>query len=156
MKKHIKKLGLFFVGVSLMLQTTVFAGGISVTLNGVQIPFDVEPQIIDSRTMVPLRAIFEALGATVEWDSDTQTVSAFRDNTTVAATIGSKIIYINDEEIMMDTTPVVINDRTLVPARFVAEAFECDVDWDADTQTVIITQEDDEEFYEDLGEQGED
>ncbi len=156
MKKHIKKLGLVMVVISLMMTTVVFANGISVTLNGIPINFDVEPQMINDRTMVPLRAIFEALGATVEWDNDTQTVSAYRDNTVVVATIGSKIMYLNDEEIMMDIAPVVINDRTLVPARFVAEAFDCDVDWEGNTQTVIITQDDNTESYRDLGEQGED
>lgn len=156
MKKCIKILGLCLVMMSIIMSTVVFASNISVALNGIPVKFDVAPQMINDRTMVPLRAIFEALGATVEWDNETQTVSAFKNDTVVVATIGSKIMYINDEESIMDVAPVVVRDRTLVPVRFVAEAFNCNVDWDGSTQTVIIKYEDNDTQYKDLGEQGED
>ena len=108
--------------------------------------FDVEPQIIDSRTMVPMRQIFEDVGAVVEWDAATQTVTARRkvsdnygiDETTVSLTIGSNKITINGEEQTMDVVPQIVNGRTLVPVRFISEALGAKVEWIADSQVVKI------------------
>lgn len=113
-------------------------GGISVTLNGEALTFDVQPQLIDNRTMVPLRKIFEAMGAVVDWNNDTQTVTATKGDERVIATINSKNVYINGETKTLDVPPMVIDDRTLVPVRFVAEAFGANVDWNEVAQTVII------------------
>lgn len=111
---------------------------ISVTLNGETLTFDVQPQLIDNRTMVPLRKIFETMGAVVDWNNDTQTVTATKGDEKVVATINSKNVYINGEIKTLDVPPMVIDDRTLVPVRFVAEAFGANVDWNEDTQTVVI------------------
>lgn len=89
--------------------------------------------------MVPLRAIFEGLGTTVEWNDSTQTVTAYNETTIVKATIGEYTMNVNGTAKSIDVPPMLVNDRTLVPARFVAEAFDCDVDWDGNTQTVYIT-----------------
>lgn len=113
---------------------------ITVTVNGVKVEFDQSPIIVDNRTLVPLRAIFEALGATVDWDGSTQTVTSERNNTIIKVTIGNNIIQRNNENIELDVPAQIINDRTLVPARAVAEAFGCYVDWNGETKTVIITQ----------------
>ena len=112
--------------------------GISVTLNGEALTFDVQPQLIDNRTMVPLRKIFEAMGAVVDWNNDAQTVTATKGDERVIATINSKDVYINGETKTLDVPPMVVNDRTLVPVRFVAEAFGANVNWDEGTRTVII------------------
>lgn len=112
---------------------------VTVTVDGRQVVFDVQPRLIGGRTMVPLRAIFESIGATVIWDEITQTVTSYNEVYVVKATIGSNIMTINGEERTIDVAPIVIDDRTLVPARFVAEAFGCDVDWDSDNFVVIIT-----------------
>ncbi len=109
--------------------------------------FDVEPQLINDRTMVPMRKIFEDVGAVVEWDDATQTVTATRkvsdnygiDTTTVKLTIGSNKITINGVEQEMDIAPVVINGRTLVPVRFISEALGAKVDWIDEKQLVKIT-----------------
>lgn len=113
-------------------------GGISVTLNGEALTFDVQPQLIDNRTMVPLRKIFEAMGAVVDWDDGTQTVTATKGNEKVIATINNKNVYISGETKTLDVPPMVIDGRTLVPVRFVAEAFGANVDWNEATQTVVI------------------
>lgn len=113
--------------------------GIQVTLNGTPISFDQPPIMENGRTLVPLRAIFEALGATVNWDGDTQTVTATRGDTTVSLTIGSDILTKNGQEVVLDVPAKSLSGRTLVPARAVAESFEATVNWDRDTQTVIIT-----------------
>lgn len=143
MKKCIKILGLCLVMMSIMMSTVVFASNdIKVAIDGEYVEFDVQPQLINNRTMVPLRAIFEALGAEVDWDESTQTVIAMKDDITVTATIGNTKMYIDDEERIMDVAPMLLNGRTLVPVRFVAEAFECDVDWDGEYSIVYIENHD--------------
>jgi len=114
------------------------AGEVSVVLNGKALSFDVPPQIINGRTLVPLRVIFESLGATVDWNGATQTVTAIKGGTTVSLTIGSNILTKNGVGVELDVPAQLINDRTLVPARAVAEAFGATVGWIDATQTVTI------------------
>lgn len=102
---------------------------VTVLLDGEIVEFDVKPQIIGGRTMVPLRAVFEKMGAVVEWDDPTRTVTATKGDKTVVATIGSNIMYINGTEYAMDVAPLLLGGRTLAPARFVAEAFDGKVLW---------------------------
>ena len=74
------------------------ADGISVVINDKPVEFgDVAPQIIESRTMVPLRAIFEALNATVEWDDATKTVKSAKGEITISLTIGENKLIKNGE-----------------------------------------------------------
>jgi len=112
---------------------------ISVILDGTALTFDVPPQIIDGRTLVPLRAIFEALGAEVNWDGNTQTITATDDDTEIILTIGSTTATVNGQATQIDVPAMIIDGRTLVPLRFVAESFGVDVDWDATTRTITIT-----------------
>lgn len=112
---------------------------ISVTLDGQKLSFDVPPQIINERTMVPLRAIFEALGTDVDWDQSTQTVTSSKDNITIRLTIDSNTMYVNGNTVLLDTPACVVNERTLVPVRAISEAFNTTVDWDNGTRTVIIS-----------------
>ena len=140
MKKFIKK-SVASLLIVILLATTIFASGISVTLNGSKIDFaDQEPVIVEGRTLVPLRAIFEALGASVEWDENTNTVFSQKGTTTISLTIGSNILYRNGEQKVLDVPAQIMNDRTMVPARAVAEAYGIDVDWDGDSQTVMLTE----------------
>lgn len=115
------------------------AKDITVLLDDQKVSFDVAPQIIDNRTMVPIRAIFEKLGATVSWDASTRTATAVIDDYVVKCTVGSKTLTVNGKQYQMDTTPVIVKNRTLMPARFAAEAFGASVSWDASTRTVSIT-----------------
>lgn len=140
MKKIMKTLMLCVLMLSVVFSNVAFASGeIKVAIDGEYVEFDVQPQLINDRTMVPLRAIFEALGAEVDWDNDTQTVIAMKDDVTVTATIGSTKMYIDDEEKIMDVAPMLLNGRTLVPVRFVAESFGCKVNWDEKENLVIIS-----------------
>lgn len=111
-----------------------------VLLNNAPIAFDQSPIIQDGRTLVPLRAIFEALGATVDWDGGTQTIISTKGEITISMTIGSDKMYKNGGEIPLDVAPGIFNSRTLVPVRAIAESFDCRVDWDGETQTVLITE----------------
>ena len=115
--------------------------GIKVVYNDKAIDFDVPPQIINDRTMVPLRAIFEAIGATVSWDGETRTVTAEKDGVKISLTIDVAEIVKNDQKIALDVAPVIVNDRTLVPVRAICESFGSTVDFDAENLTVIIADE---------------
>ncbi len=113
---------------------------IKVMLNGAAIDFaDVAPQIINDRTMVPLRAIFEALGAEVAWDDATKTVVAVKGEVTIKMTIGASTFTRNNESIALDSPATIVDSRTLVPVRAIAESFGSEVDWDGTTKTVTIT-----------------
>jgi len=114
---------------------------ISVTLNSNPIAFDVPPQMVDSRTMVPLRAIFEALNADIDWDGDTQTITATRESVVVVMQVDNPVITVSGASITLDVPPLIINSRTLVPTRAVAESFGVDVQWNQNTQTVVLTTE---------------
>jgi hypothetical protein len=106
--------------------------------NGTVTALDVPAQIINDRTMVPLRAIFEALGATVEWNGETRTVTSEKGNTKISLAIDDTNLYVNGEAKVLDVPAQIVNDRTMVPARAIAEAYGCKVEWDNDTRTVTI------------------
>ena len=125
----------------------VFAeDNITVTVNGNKLNFDQPPIIKDGRTLVPLRAIFEALGAEVTWLGEEQAIAAQSGDTTIVMQIGNNQfgkMTSSDNGVTydLDVPPEIINGRTLVPARAVAEALDCSVDWDGNTQTVTIISE---------------
>ena len=101
--------------------------------------FGVEPQIVNGRIIVPLRAVFEMMGATVDWDNETRTVTATKGDTVVILAIDSTTPTVNGEVVELDQPAIIINDRTMAPLRFVAEAFGGDVEWNEVTRTASIT-----------------
>ncbi len=107
-------------------------------VGGVAKVMDVAPYIKNGRTYVPMRYLGEALGAEVVWDDAARTVTLTKGDTTVVFTIGSTSYTVNGEAKTADVAPEITNDRTMLPARFVAEAFGAEVGWDAGTQTVLI------------------
>ncbi len=111
---------------------------VAVRVDGVYVKFDVKPQIVEGRTMVPLRAIFEALGATVEWNGDTRTVSSSLNGIDISLTIGESFLTRNGEKKTLDVPGMIVDSRTLVPVRAISEAFDCEVEWVNDTRTVLI------------------
>ena len=123
--------------VDYIAQNAVLA--VCVVLNGRRLDFDVSPQIINGRTLVPLRAIFEELGAKVDWDGSAQKVTATKDDTEVVLIIGSKSPTVNGKVISIDQPGIIINGRTLVPLRFISETLGASVKWDGGTKTVTIT-----------------
>ncbi len=113
--------------------------GIEVVLDGKMLAFDVQPTLLDGRTLVPVRAIFEALGATVTWDDATQTAIASKGGTEIHITIGEKQMLKNGLVVPLDVGAALVDARTLVPVRAIAESFDCTVEWIDATQTVKIT-----------------
>ncbi|NLY36869.1 MAG: copper amine oxidase N-terminal domain-containing protein [Tissierellia bacterium] len=121
--------------------TTSFTIGSNIyTVNGLMKVMDVAPYIKNDRTYVPMRYLGEALGAEVVWDDAARTVTLTKDDTTVVFTIGSTSYTVNGEAKTADVAPEIANDRTMLPARYVAEAFDAQVGWDAGTRTVLIQQ----------------
>lgn len=111
---------------------------IQVLLNGKRLKFDVEPIIMNGRTLVPLRAIFEAFGTLVEWNDNTKTVIAKQGNNVISIKAGSKTAYFNDKAIELDVPAIILDGRTLVPVRFISESFGYDVLWNESIKTVTI------------------
>ena len=112
---------------------------VTVLLDGEAIQFDQPPVIMSGRTMVPVRAIYEALGAEVKWDDQTKTASGTKCGITVSFTIDVAKVVINYNEKEIDAPATIVNSRTLVPVRALAEGFGVHVDWDGDTRTVLLT-----------------
>lgn len=104
---------------------------IQVYVDGQAVSFDQAPVIIDDRTLVPMRAIFKALGSEVTWSEPTQTITSTKGGDTVVLKIGDTGLYKNGQLVYTMAVPAqIINERTLVPVRAIAEAFEADVAWD--------------------------
>lgn len=117
-------------------------GNISVSLNNNIIEFDTKPQIINGRTMVPLRAIFETLGATVDWNEKKQMVTATRNETTIKLTINNATMHVNGNAITLDSPACLVDGRTLVPVRAISEAFDIQVEWKEIKPTTPIVYDD--------------
>jgi hypothetical protein len=111
---------------------------IPILIDGLEISSDQPPVIIEGRTLVPLRVIFEALGATVNWNNDTRSVIATRGDISIYLAIGSNTLYKNGQPVYLDVTAQIINDRTMVPVRAVSESLGANVVWDNDTRTVYV------------------
>ncbi|MDR7869256.1 MAG: stalk domain-containing protein [Tissierellaceae bacterium] len=99
------------------------------------------PIVVSSRTMVPIRAIVEAMGGTVDWDNSTQKIILTANGNTVNMWVGKKVITVNGEERQIDVAPIIQNERTYVPVRFSAENLNAKVDWINSTKEAVITYE---------------
>lgn len=139
----IKKLLSTILAISLGVSSLTYAFAedeIKVNLNDKPIQFDTAPQLINDRTMVPMRAIFEAIGATVDWNDGIITAS-YKDKQ-MTLSIDNPVAYITENgiatEYTLDSAPVLINSRTLVPVRFIGEQLGLLVDWNNETQTVYL------------------
>lgn len=109
-----------------------------ILLDGLPLPFPVPPMIIQDRTMVPFRAIAEALGVTVTWQAETRSIDARGADVEVHLAVGDTKALINGFPQLLDVPPLIVNDRTLVPLRFFSEAFGAEVGWDGTTRTVMV------------------
>lgn len=141
--KHLKK----FVALMFCLFTAVCTAyaqdeDVAVMYNGNLLEFsDVAPIIIDGRTMLPFRGVFEQMGAAVDYDDATRTARAVFNGNEISFSIDSTQIYSSqsaDPIYVMDVSPVIIDGRTLVPVRAVAEAGGLSVGWDSERRTVVV------------------
>ena len=111
------------------------------------VTIDVVPVIDNSRTMIPLRGLLEAMGATLTWDGEAQKITVTKEETVIEMQIYNKLVYVKkylggkyrDLRYTMDTPPKIRDSRTLIPVRFVSEHLGYNVTWNAETQEIIIT-----------------
>lgn len=139
MKAKLLAFSLVFTVSALMIAATVSAQAVRVLVDGDEVAFDQPPVIMGSRVMVPLRGIFEKMGATVDWTASTRTVEAARGNTLVVLKIGSRIARVNDRPVTLDVPAMVMRGRTLVPLRFISESLGTNVEWREEARTVLIS-----------------
>ncbi len=151
-----KRIVALFLLIMTMSATTAFATedllispapeqkAIDVIVNGNPLALDVAPVIVNDRTMVPMRAIFEALGAKVTWIPEDRLIIATCDDKFVVLQIDNAFMTVEKtgqtekESILLDAPPFILDDRTLVPARAVSEALDAEVKWDGTTRTVTV------------------
>ena len=129
--------------------TTVklWIGNASMLVNGVQQPIDAqgtEPVIVADTTLVPVRAVIEALGGSIVWNASARSVDAILGDCSVSAGIGGNVAYANGKAVAIDpanpkVVPLIISGRTMLPLRFVTENFGCSVVWVAATKTITYT-----------------
>ena len=134
-------LGFFLASVFLpatALGQVTQAGEIGIVINQEVQKYDAAPVLINGRTMVPLRGIFEKLGATVEWCADTRTITGTREQSKIILGVGQSRATVDGQEILLDAPPVIIKDRTMVPVRFIAESLGAQVEWNPVKRSVEI------------------
>ncbi|RNB84851.1 copper amine oxidase N-terminal domain-containing protein [Brevibacillus fluminis] len=115
---------------------------VHVTVNGQSVSFPDESPYVDvqtNRTMVPARFVAEKLGLKVQWNGQTKQVTFTKKEKTIILTIGQNRALVNGEQITFDAQAVIENKRTMVPIRFISEAFDAQIDWIADHALVVVT-----------------
>lgn len=115
---------------------------INVYIAGEKVEFDTPPVLVNDRTMVPMRAIFEKLGATVSWNEEFMRVEGlFENGRHIMLYIDKTNAYVDGELKTLDAAPYLKDGRTMIPLRFVAEGSGAVVDWDNDTQSAYVSPE---------------
>lgn len=121
----------------LLMTSSIFAaGGVNVIVNNSAI--DTEGTIVEGRTLVPVRGVFEQLGYNIEWDANTKTATITNGSNTVEMTQGNSYFTLNDEEITPDVPQQIIDGRFMLPLRAVGEAIGANINWDSATKTAYI------------------
>jgi Leucine-rich repeat (LRR) protein len=123
---------------------------INVVINGKELEFDVPPLIINGRAVLPLRTVFNELSAKVDWDGSTQTITATKNSTIIIVQINNKIAKVNNIEKTLEVPPIIIDGRTMVPLRFIAESFNASVNWDDGTRLISIISQNLDSNFKDL------
>ena len=107
-------------------------------VNGDKVKFDQKPFIENSRTLVPMRAIFEALDAEVIWNGEGRTITVTKGKNSIFLKVDSNKMLVNGKEKTIDVPAKIVGNRTLVPLRAISEALNSDVEWYPDSKTILI------------------
>lgn len=151
-KKGLKRLALA-TGAAVLVGGLASAEPITTELNGQRLTFDQPPVMQQGRVMVPLRGIFESLGANVLYEPASRSIKATGDDRTVELTLGQRQAFVNGQQVYLDVPADTLGGRTMVPLRFVSEALGADVKWMSATKTVAITHGDTSADNSNIGEQ---
>ena len=138
MKKRIISISLMIVMLFSIMSFATTTEDIGVLIDNSKVEFDVQPQIVNGRTLVPVRAIFESLEMTVGWDSETQTVTGEKEGLKISLKINNNNGSKNGKEIPLDAPATIIDGRTMVPVRFIAESTGAQVKWNGEKKQVEI------------------
>jgi len=122
----VKPLIMFFIGEKIYLS------------DNKEFVMDIAPFVSGGRTFVPLKYLAEALGAKINWDQTSQSISITKDQTTVVVEINKNVILINGQQKSMDVKPIISNERTFLPAKYIADAFGYSSSWDATQNSIIL------------------
>ena len=130
----------------LALLTAVFAlsssvlaaSSLKVNINGEELITDPPAMVESDRALVPMRAIFEKLGASVIWDGEKRSVVAAKGDSIILLQIDNTTMFVNSEKIELEVAPIIVKDRTLVPLKAVSEALGVDVKWEKETNEVNV------------------
>ncbi len=145
MRNIIKGTAVLTMALAVLIPPAYADGEITVSLNGATLDTPIPAQLVNDRTMLPMRAIFEALGAQVEWAGEDSLIFVTKGNKLIVLKIGTPQMSVQTTEstenrvIELDTAPFIDSDYTLVPVRAVAEALDAEVEWISDSRTVVIT-----------------
>jgi len=135
-----KKLLALLLIATLTVTSFAFADdGIKIIIDGTPQTYDQMPVIVNGRTMVPLRGIFEALGARVNWVDATKTIIGSKGDKTIVLQIDNTLANVSGKDITLDVAPQIISSRTMVPVRFISESLGAEVGWSGESRTVTIT-----------------
>ena len=110
-----------------------------VYVDGTLVVYPVQPILKNGSTLVPLRETFEAMGAVVTWNQQEQKVTAKNGNKEVILAINSSVGYIDGQMLHLTTPPILYQSKTMIPIRFVGEAFGGEVDYDVTTKILLNT-----------------
>jgi hypothetical protein len=115
------------------------SGEIKVDLDGAPFTTSVPPLQMSGRVLLPLRDIFEPLGATVQWNAATQSITATKDAMTLNLRMNSRAASLNGRSVTLDQPPAMVRGRIMLPLRFVSEALGADVNWNPVSRRVSIS-----------------
>jgi hypothetical protein len=117
----------------------LYIGNNVAAINGTNHQLDIAPEVLPpGHTVVPLRFISEGLGVKVDWNGQNKEITCTDGGKTIKLTIGSKTAMVAGKSYLMPVAPYIVKDRTLVPLRFIAEAFDCEVSWDGTLKKIDI------------------
>lgn len=146
MKKSVLSAAAAVTVSAMLLSAPAYANEISINVNGEKIETQTPAVIMDGRTLVPLRAVSEALGCAVSWDAETKGITLCDGYSLYFAWIGRDHVFKTsalawEGSAVMDVPPAIMNDYTMVPIRAISEMFGAQVDWDETSSTVIVNYE---------------
>ncbi len=135
-----RSVGILIVLTMLFAFVTVHAErNINIYINGTELECESPAFIENGSAMAPMRNIFERLDAQVEWNGDTKTITAQKQDIKITLQIGSQVLIRNEKSEQLDVAPVIVNDTTFIPIRAVSQALDAEVSWDDATSTVNIS-----------------
>ncbi|MDI4648786.1 copper amine oxidase N-terminal domain-containing protein [Cohnella hashimotonis] len=138
-----KSLASMALAASLLMLPVSQAAALSLSIDGNVQKLDVDPVMVNNTVLVPMKGTLDPLGAKLQWNGSTQTVTAVKGDTVVTLKIGESVATVKKgsdvTRITLDQPGALINNRVMVPVRFLVDQFGAAVTWDKANQTVVVT-----------------